>query len=117
MTDRLTNNFKRSEFECACGCGFDTVDYQLVQTLQDLRDMIGSMRITSGCRCASHNAAVGGATTSQHVLARAADFLTDKPDHVAGILNEWFPDSCGIGIYSNRVHFDTRANAARWDTR
>ena len=81
--------------------------------------------ITSGNRCVSHNRVVGGSKNSQHLFSKAADFQVYKkadsslvdPDLIADILESWFPRSCGIGRYHNRVHFDTRPVPARWDNR
>lgn len=61
MEDQLSNNFKRSEFECRCGCKAADISMDLVQKLQEVRDLLGEpMKITSGIRCALHNANVGG---------------------------------------------------------
>ncbi len=47
---------------------------QLLIRLDLLRVIIGApIVINSGCRCAEHNAAVGGAVKSYHLLGRAAD--------------------------------------------
>ena len=47
--------FTRREFACPC-CGVDTVDYQLAEVLDGVREHFGRpMEITSGFRCASHN--------------------------------------------------------------
>ena len=132
MTITLTRNFQRSEFACECGCGFDTADFLLVQTLQDERDyfesIYGRVRlvITGRNRCKAHNAATpGAAPNSTHTEGKAADHHIDRwlggkwvridPQEQYDYLDSSFPDSCGIGLYSNRVHFDTRAAKARWD--
>lgn len=55
-------NFKRDEFVCPCGCGFDDIDPLIVTTLQRLRDEVQRpVVVNSGCRCKAHNAAVKGA--------------------------------------------------------
>jgi len=129
----LTRNFSRSEFACQDGCGFDTVDYETVAVMQRLRNELTShfgrevrIQITSGCRCSKHNAEIGGAPHSQHILGRACDFKvffidTGEQvdwDFVADKLNDMFNGKYGIGRYSNRTHFDTRTNGpARWDVR
>jgi len=67
-------NFKRDEFVCPCGCGFDDVDPLIVTTLQRLRDEVQRpVVVNSGCRCKSHNAAVNGSKSSQHLKGKAAD--------------------------------------------
>ena len=74
MDEQLTANFRRSEFCCRCGCGFCDIDMEVVQALQDLRDLLGKpIHVLSGCRCPAHNVAVGGAGGSQHLLGKASD--------------------------------------------
>ncbi len=71
--------FKRSEFACKCGCGFDTVDAELLAILVNLRRHYGQpITIHSGCRCQKHNKAVGGVINSQHLIGRAADVTVKK---------------------------------------
>ena len=70
----LTRDFSRAEFACKDGCGYDAIDVALVDALQQLRDIIGRpLVVLSGCRCAAHNANVGGVGNSQHMLGKAAD--------------------------------------------
>ena len=118
VSDAFGDNFSRSEFACKCGCGFDTVDVELINALRDLRVAIGGkpITITSGCRCESHNKAVGGAPNSQHLYARAADIYSSEttPSDILEKLEELFPNKYGIGIYSGWVHIDTRNEKARW---
>lgn len=72
--EQLTPNFKRSEFACKCGCGFDSIDLRLVNMCQTIRDRIGKpIKINSACRCAKHNAKCGGVKNSTHTLGYAAD--------------------------------------------
>lgn len=72
--------FKRSEFACKCGgkyCNGYPVEmsYELVQILDRLRELAESpIYISSGIRCARHNANVGGVENSYHKLGRACDF-------------------------------------------
>lgn len=115
----ILENFSRSEFACKCGCGFDTVDIQLGEVLQDVREHFGRMvKINSGCRCERHNLHEGGSENSQHLYGRAADFEVKgvHADVVADYLEKRWPN-CGIGRYVGRTHVDTRGHAARWDFR
>ena len=69
-----TKNFKVSEFTCKCGCGFNNVDQRLMDMAQKIRDDLGvAIKINSGCRCAKHNAKVGGVKNSTHTRGFAAD--------------------------------------------
>ena len=68
-------HFKKSEFACKCGCGFDEIDLKLVKLLEDIREHFGGkpLYISSGCRCAKHNKQVGGVQGSRHVQGKASD--------------------------------------------
>ena len=79
----LTKNFARYEFQCPCGCGQQSVDMELAEKLQLIRDKVDRpLKITSGYRCITHNAAVGGSQNSKH---RYGGGLEDgKPQHQPG---------------------------------
>jgi len=109
--------FSRNEFECKCGCGFNTVDYELANILDNLRSHFGSpVIVTSGCRCEEHNAKVGGSKHSQHLLGRAADIIVYDvdPEMVYDYLNDLYDYKYGVGLYSKWVHVDSRNIKARW---
>ena len=116
---KISENFDRSEFKCACGCGFDTVDAELLEILEDLRYYFRRpVIITSAARCRKHNSSpeVGSNDNSQHVLGKAADIRIngEPPMHVAEYLENRYPRSCGIGRYSDFTHIDSRDEKARW---
>ena len=98
----LTKNFNRSEFQCSCGCGQQSVDTELAEKLQLIRDKVDRpLKITSGYRCITHNAAVGGSQNSKHRYGMAADWRTENRsiNPVAlGILAQAVGFG-GIGIY------------------
>ena len=51
----LTKDFARSEFQCPCGCGQQSLDTELAEKLQIIRDKLGKpIKITSGYRCLKH---------------------------------------------------------------
>jgi len=109
--------FKRSEFACKCGCGFNSVDVELLTVLEDLREYFKRpITITSGNRCVTHNKKVQGEKGSMHVNGIAADIkvLDFTPLQVYTYLNTKYPDKYGIGLYSTWVHIDVRTNKARW---
>ena len=125
----LTANLSRHEFACKCGCGFDTVDYELVIVLQETVDHYKEkypekniwIKINSGCRCKKHNTSVTGnpESKSQHLYGKAADFVINDvhEDEVAEYLIKRYHDRYGIGRYTGRTHFDSRRAMARWDNR
>ena len=124
----MTKNFKKSEFDCKCGCIMPTnvfVNIQkLANQLQYVRDYLDlPINLTNAYRCPTHNKAVGGVKNSQHVLGKAADIKIKglTPQEVAVILDRLTTDGDilqgGIGIYNTFTHFDIRGKKARWDNR
>lgn len=114
---RISKHFKRSEFACRCGCGFDTVDVETLDVLETVRDMFGVIRVNSACRCSAYNMKVGGASRSQHIYGRAADIESANvaPGVVFSFLTTNYPGRFGFGLYSNFIHIDTRSgDPARW---
>lgn len=115
-------HFKRSEFACKCDkhCNGYPVepDEQLVKLLDDIREHFGvPVTINSGIRCKAHNAAVGGASASQHMKGTAADIVVNgiDPKAVAAYAETLLPNTGGIGIYNTFVHVDVRKTKARWN--
>lgn len=115
----LSKNFSRHEFKCPC-CNTLKLNPRLTIALQDLRDLAGEpILILSGYRCQNHNANVGGAVHSQHMLGRAADIriMNHNTEEMAQ-LAEQVPafHHGGIGTYTgqNRIHVDIRDTPARW---
>ncbi len=113
----LSQNFNRSEFACKCGCGFATVDAELLEVLQIVRVKFeSSVTINSACRCDMHNKKVGGTKGSKHKKGIAADIVVSAIDqsYVYAYLIGAFPDKYGIGKYKSFTHIDVRADKARW---
>lgn len=121
---RLAPDFKVREFRCRDGSETVMVDETLTVVLQCIREHFGKpVTITSGYRTAAHNAAVGGAKSSQHLLGRAADIRVEgvSVEDVAAYAESLMPDWGGVGRYPVKagrttgwVHVDTRAEKARW---
>ena len=110
-THQISEHFKVKEFACKDGTPVVFVDDYLAIILNIARNIIKKpITITSGYRTVSHNAKVGGAKYSYHTRGMAADIRADgvKPKELAKVLNNIVPNSCGIIVYDNWVHFDTR---------
>jgi hypothetical protein len=112
---QLTTNFRYGEFFCQ---GVQPPDslypniLALAQELQKLRTLLGkSITIISGWRTVAHNASVGGAPSSQHLLGKAADIIVEglEADKV-GYYVARYTKLNGIGFGKQiTTHVDTRA--------
>lgn len=109
------SNFKVKEFACKDGSDKILIDMELVEKLQVIRDRVGKpVTVNSGYRTATHNAKVGGATKSQHLLGKAADIkVSGYPAETLAVIAEEVGFR-GIGIYTWGIHVDTRETKTKW---
>ena len=85
-------HFKRTEFKCECGGRYcngypgGNTSAKLLGILESLRSYYGKpITITSGQRCATFNAQVGGISNSAHRFGKAADiYIPGVTNTVAG---------------------------------
>ena len=123
----MTENFKKSEFDCKCGCEM-TEDVlvnitKLANQLQYVRDNVARpIDINSGYRCEAHNKAVGGSENSQHLLGKAADIVIqgldpvlDTYDYLEELILSGEILQGGLGMYQTFTHYDIRKIKARWN--
>ena len=123
MTE-LSKNIFRHEVACKCGCGFDTMDFETIEAVQDCCDYFAHKQgvdkvvliINSGARCLEHNRKIGGSKNSQHLLGRAMDIVIKgvSPRDVYTFLDKNYDGEYGIGSYTTFTHIDTRSGFARW---
>ena len=87
-----STHFKKAEFACECGGRYcngypgGTTSAKLLSILEAIRSYYGKpITITSGQRCATFNAQVGGISNSAHRFGRAADiYIPGVTNTVAG---------------------------------
>jgi uncharacterized protein YcbK (DUF882 family) len=122
----MTKNFSKGEFDCKCGCTMpQEVEYNIVKLanqLQAIRDYVKTpIDINSAYRCKSHNQAVNGSNSSQHLLGKASDIVIRGYDPslethplIEELINEGQILQGGLGDYSTFTHYDIRKTKARW---
>ena len=114
----LTEHFSRKEMECPCKCGFNTVDYKLMDILELVREAFNKpLDPKPVCRCKEYNTKVSGvSSTSRHLWGQASDISIDgvDPKDIYEFLDNMFPFTFGLGLYETWVHIDVRSKRARW---
>ena len=114
MAKRLTKSFNEEEFECPC-CGKNEIKMELVELLQQLRDVIKEpIIVTSGYRCKQYNLNIGGYVHSKHMEGKAADIKVSDmtPKWLAGYGADMFFKR--IGCYPNHVHVELGDKPLYW---
>jgi uncharacterized protein YcbK (DUF882 family) len=110
---RLSKNFVLSEFACKDGSKQIMVDYELVEKLQKLRDVLGKpIVITSGYRTVAYNKKCGGISTSHHLTGKAADIKVSGMTPLQVALAADKIGLKGIGVYPTFTHVDVVGSVA-----
>ena len=115
----VTEHFMYSDFICPCCDTLKIIPgfYRHVSLLEHMRQEAGfPIVINSGYRCKSHNAKVGGAPRSWHLLfatdIRPEDGDPEKLAVLYGYAREL--GFGGIGWYDTFIHLDLRPEAMQW---
>jgi uncharacterized protein YcbK (DUF882 family) len=98
---------------CRC-CGETFVDPIALDAFERLAQSLGEKPVvTSGHRCAQHNARVGGAPLSMHKRL-AFDIALAGHDRAALFAAARASGFTGFGFGQTFLHLDTRARPAHW---
>ena len=123
----MTKNFKKSEFDCKCGCDMhDDVLVNIIKLasqLQYVRDNVAMpITVNSAYRCRAHNKSEGGSVNSEHLLGKAADIVIhgldpvlDTYDYLDDLMRTGEILQGGLGMYKTFTHYDIRKTKARWN--
>lgn len=112
----MSEYFSPEELECPC-CSEIQMDDDFMCILGKLReDFDYPMPVTSGYRCESHNADVGGSAKSQHLEGNAVDVAWGHfPAKYKFKLVQFALDYgfSGLGIGDEFIHLDRRGGAGK----
>lgn len=112
---RLTKNFMASEIHCqgkGC-CAESVISKRIMDLAQEIRDDLGEPLCIgtadgSGYRCKTHNAEVGGAGNSLHMISDAVDLHYGDPAKLKTVVLRHLTDG-EVGLYKWGCH------VGRWD--
>ena len=76
--------------------------------LQEARNNLGSLSITSGYRCPEHNQAVSKKTglSGPHITGKAIDISVRDSQHRKELITYFAPKVTGLGIAKSFIHID-----------
>ncbi|MDB4302087.1 D-Ala-D-Ala carboxypeptidase family metallohydrolase [bacterium] len=121
---QVTKNFKFDEFSNHLKDGtYLKIEMDLIYKLQQIRDIVGSITITSGFRTETFNKSVGGSSNSYHIEGKAADIRFNFDAWSIETLTKLFSGIGfgNLGIYLNpnnsinRLHCDVGEPWKNWD--
>ena len=122
MANMITPNFSRSEMACRCGCVNDEMDGEFIRMLQELRNEVGPLRISSGFRCEDHNARISSTGRhGPHTEAKAFDILISGERAIMLFEKARQIGVSGIGVsqkdphHKRFVHLDTLDRKELWN--
>ena len=106
----ITKNFSSAEMMCSCGCGEDSMDPDFMSILQNIREeMNRPLKISSGVRCAKHNARVSstgsnGPHVPRNTGTKASDIIISGADALRLIDVARKHGVSGVGISQRGPH-------------
>jgi len=109
--------FKRSEFDCKCGCGETIVNDELLQLLDDAREFAKiPFVITSGYRCQKHHddltrRGYHTSKTSAHLKGLAVDIKCEDSNTRAIMMDALvYAEFERYGLHKSFIHVDIDYN-------
>ena len=99
-------NFKPDEFRCS-HCGTLEIHEDIVDLLQEAREVLGPLAITSAYRCPVHNSAVSKTGPSgPHTTGKAVDIHVSNSQHRKQLIDFFADKVNGLGIAKTFIHID-----------
>ena len=99
-------NFVLDEFKCSC-CSKVKMDAAIIDLVQNSRNELGPLSITSAYRCPSHNAS--GSSTGEagpHTTGHALDISVKDSQHRKELIDYFATKVTGLGIAKSFIHID-----------
>lgn len=101
--------FKKSEFDCKCGCGLNLTQPSFLDRLYKARKLANvAFSLSSATRCPKHNKNEGGEDDSSHLTGWAVDIACSDSRKrfliVSALISVGFTR---IGISAKFIHVDS----------
>ena len=111
-------NFELNEFKCKCGCDEVKINSDMLDLIQEARDELGPLSISSAFRCSSHNSSVSSTGESgPHTTGHALDITVKDSQHRKQLI-DWFATKVtGLGIAKSFIHIDNLTSDNGFDMR
>jgi zinc D-Ala-D-Ala carboxypeptidase len=111
-------NFKLAEFKCKCGCDEVKIDAAMLDLVQEARDTLGPLSITSAFRCSSHNASVSSTgSNGPHTTGHALDIGVKDSKHRKQLIDYFTTKVTGLGVAKSFIHIDNLTADEGFDMR
>ena len=99
-------NFSYDECKCSC-CGLVDVSSDLLDLLQEARNILGPLQLTSFYRCPSHNDSVSSTgPTGPHTTGKSCDIHVSNSQHRKLLIDYFTNKVSGLGIAKTFIHID-----------
>ena len=99
-------NFSYDECKCSC-CGLVDVSSDLLDILQEARNILGPLQLTSFYRCPSHNDSVSSTgPTGPHTTGKSVDIHVSNSQHRKTLIDYFTNKVSGLGIAKTFIHID-----------
>ena len=99
-------NFKPEEFQCS-HCQELKIHSSIVDLIQEARNELGPLSITSAYRCSTHNSSVSKTgPNGPHTTGKAVDISVKDSQHRKQLITYFAPKVTGLGIAKSFIHVD-----------
>ena len=99
-------NFQPKEVSCS-HCGELKIHEDIMDLLQEARNDLGPLSITSGYRCSEHNSNVSSTgANGPHTTGKALDIAVKNSQHRKQLIEYFAPKVTGLGIAKSFIHID-----------
>ena len=99
-------NFKPEELSCS-HCGELKIHENIMDLLQEAREVLGPLSITSGYRCPEHNNKISSTGLSgPHTTGKAIDIHVSNSQHRKQLIDYFADKVTGLGIAKTFIHID-----------